>query len=147
MQRVEGFFKNQVQVFDAAVRMEAELKNDLSYLQKKEEEANQALNEIRKITLVEAGQTSVYKRIPELNGLMDTVREGHGRLLQAKRAEILEIIRQCLAEIHTLAVMSMKLEQFLGLPTNSLTRRKKSSRARKPAAPRWSGTTDVGIQR
>lgn len=64
MQRVEGFFKNQVQVFDAAVRMEAELKNDLSYLQKKEEEANQALNEIRKITLVEAGQTSVYKENP-----------------------------------------------------------------------------------
>lgn len=102
MQSVEGFFKNQVQVFDAAVRMEADLRNDLSYLQK-EEEANQALNQIRKITVVEAGQSSVYKRIPELNGLMDTVREGHGRLLEAKRAEILEIIRQCLAEIHTLA--------------------------------------------
>ena len=102
MQSVEGFFKNQVQVFDAAVRMEADLRNDLSYLQK-EEEANQALNQIRKITVVGAGQSSVYKRIPELNGLMDTVREGHGRLLEAKRAEILEIIRQCLAEIHTLA--------------------------------------------
>ena len=102
MQSVEGFFKNQVQVFDAAVRMEAELRNDLSYLQK-EEEANQALNQIRKITVVEAGQSSVYKKIPELNGLMDTVRAGHGRLLEAKRAEILEIIRQCLAEIHTLA--------------------------------------------
>lgn len=102
MQNVEGFFKNQVQVFDAAVRMEAELRNDLSYLQK-EEEANQALNQIRKITVLDAGQSSVYKRIPELNGLMDTVREGHGRLLEAKRAEILEIIRQCLSEIHTLA--------------------------------------------
>lgn len=102
MQSVEGFFKNQVQVFDAAVRMEAELRNDLSYLQK-EEEANQALNQIRKITVGDAGQSSVYKRIPELNGLMDTVREGHGRLLEAKRAEILEIIRQCLSEIHTLA--------------------------------------------
>ena len=102
MQSVEGFFKNQVQVFDAAVHMEAELRNDLSYLQK-EEEANQALNQIRKITVVEAGQSSVYKRIPELNGLMDIVRAGHGRLLEAKRAEILEIIRQCLAEIHTLA--------------------------------------------
>ena len=103
MQRVEGFFKNQVQVFDAAVRMEAELRNDLSYLQK-EEEANQALNQIRKITLVEAEQSSVYKRIPELNGLMDTVREGHGRLLENKRKEILEIIRQCLEEIHKLAL-------------------------------------------
>lgn len=102
MQSVEGFFKNQVQVFDAAVRMEAELRNDLSYLQK-EEEANQALNQIRKITVVDAGQSNVYRRIPELNGLMDTVREGHGRLLEAKRAEILEIIRQCLSEIHTLA--------------------------------------------
>lgn len=102
MQNVEGFFKNQVQVFDAAVRMETELRNDLSYLQK-EEKANQALNQIRKITVVEAEQSSVYKRIPELNGLMDTVREGYGRLLEAKRAEILEIIRQCLAEIHTLA--------------------------------------------
>ena len=102
MQSVEGFFKNQVQVFDAAVRMEVELRNDLSYLQK-EEEANQALNQIHKITVVEAGQSSVYKRIPELNELMETVCEGHGRLLEAKRVEILEIIRQCLAEIHTLA--------------------------------------------
>lgn len=102
MQSVEGFFKNQVQVFDAAVRMEVELRNDLSYLQK-EEEANQALNQIHKITVVEAGQSSVYKRIPELNELMETVCEGHGRLLEAKRVEILEIIRQCLAEIHNLA--------------------------------------------
>ena len=103
MQRVEGFFKNQVQVFDAAVRMEVELRNDLSYLQK-EEEANQALNQIRKITVVEAEQSSIYKSIPELNGLMDTVREGHGKLLEKKRAEILEIIRQCLEEIHKLAL-------------------------------------------
>lgn len=102
MQSVEGFFKNQVQVFDAAVRMEAELRNDLSYLQE-EEEANQALNQIYKITVVDAGQSSVYRRIPELNGLMDTVRTGHGRLLEAKRAQILEIIRQCLAEIHKFA--------------------------------------------
>ena len=82
--------------------MEEELRNDLSYLQK-EEAVNQALNQIRKITVVEAEQSSVYKRIPELNELMETVCEGHGRLLEAKRVEILEIIRQCLAEIHTLA--------------------------------------------
>lgn len=96
---IEGFFKNQVQVFDEAVRMERNLKNDLSYLQK-EEAANKALNQIRLITVVDAEKSSVYKRIPELNGLMDTVREGHGRLLDAKRAEISEIIRQCLEEIH-----------------------------------------------
>lgn len=96
---VEGFFKNQVQVFDEAVRMERNLKNDLSYLQK-EDAANMALNQIRLITVVDAEKSSIYKRIPELNGLMDTVREGHGRLLDGKRAEISEIIRQCMEEIH-----------------------------------------------
>ena len=96
---IEGFFRNQVQVFDEAVRMERSLKNDRSYLQK-EEAANQALNQIRLITVVDAEKSSVYKRIPELNGLMDTVREGHKRLLDAKRIEILEIIRQCMEEVH-----------------------------------------------
>ena len=102
MQRVEGFFKNQVQVFDAAVKMEEDLKNDLNYL-RKEEEANEALNQIRLITMVQSDPKSIYRRIPELNGLMDKVREGHGRLLDDKRAELLEIIRQCMEEVHTLS--------------------------------------------
>ena len=102
MQRVEGFFKNQVQVFDAAVKMEEDLKNDLNYL-RKEEEANEALNQIRLITVVQSDPKSIYRRIPELNGLMDKVREGHGRLLDDKRAELLEIVRQCMAEVHTLS--------------------------------------------
>ena len=102
MQRVEGFFKNQVQVFDATVKMEEDLKNDLNYL-RKEEEANEALNQIRLITVVQSDPKSIYRRIPELNGLMDKVREGHGRLLDDKRAELLEIIRQCMEKVHTLS--------------------------------------------
>ena len=100
MQRVEGFFKNQVQVFDAAVKMEEDLKNDLGYLSK-EPESNEALNQIRLITVMQSEPKSIYRRIPELNGLMDKVREGHGRLLDTKRAELLEIIRQCMEEVHT----------------------------------------------
>lgn len=102
MQYVEGFFKNQVQVFDAAVKMEENLKNDLSYLNK-EEEANEALNQIRLITVVQSDFKNIYRRIPELNGFMDKVRKGHGRLLDNKRAELLEMIRQCMGEVHTLA--------------------------------------------
>jgi vacuolar-type H+-ATPase subunit D/Vma8 len=107
MQVVEGFFKNQVTVFDAAVRMESDLRDDLSYLQN-EDEANKALNQIRLITVVKAGDSSVYKRIPELNGLMDKVRTGHNRLLEAKRDELLEIVRQCMSEIHTAAESDSK---------------------------------------
>lgn len=102
MQRVEGFFKNQVQVFDTAVKMEDDLRNDLHYLSK-ETEANDALNQIRLITVVENDPKNIYRRIPELNGLMEKVREGHGRLLDSKRAELLEIVRQCMAEVHTLS--------------------------------------------
>lgn len=102
MERVKEFFENQVQIFDAAVKMEADLRNDLSYL-KNEEEANKALNEIRKIVLVDSEKGAIYRQISKLNGLMDIVRKGHGKLLEKKRTEILEIIRQCMEEIHTLA--------------------------------------------
>ncbi len=106
MQSVESFFKNQVQVFDAAINMEKELHNDLSYI-KQEEAADNALNKIRLITVVNGEQRNVYKRIPELNELMNTVRAGHNKLLDAKRTELLEIVRQCLSEIHTGADYNM----------------------------------------
>lgn len=102
MQNVEGFFKNQVAVFDAAVQLELDLRNELDYLSK-EPEANRALNQIRLIT----GSTGKfdYKKIPDLNGLMATVHEGHDRLLEDKRAELLEIVRQCMEAIHTTAAL------------------------------------------
>ena len=125
MQVVEEFFKNQVQVFDAAVRMEAELRNDLSYLQK-EEEANQALNQIRKIVKVDADKSIVYEKIPELNGLMETVRQGHGRLLENKRTEILEIIRKCLEEIHKLSMKIPEAKSSSDRADNYFDQRKKT---------------------
>lgn len=124
MQDVEGFFKNQVQVFDAAVEMEAELKYDLSYL-KEDDEANGALNEIRKIVVVDAEKSSVYRRIHELNGLMDTVRKGHDRLLEEKREEVLEIIRQCLEEIHTLASDAPETRAISGRADHAFDEQKK----------------------
>ena len=99
LQPIEGFFKNQVSVFDAAVKMEADLRNDLPYIQK-DEETNTALNQIRKITMVDGNNPAMYRQIPQLNGLMDKVRTGHNQLLEEKRKELLEIVRQCLAEIH-----------------------------------------------
>lgn len=100
MQRVEAFFKNQVTVFDAAVQMEADLHHDLDYLSH-EPESNTALNQIRLICMVNTGSNFDYKRIPDLNGLMTRVTEGHDRLLKAKRDELLEIVRQCMEAIHT----------------------------------------------
>lgn len=100
MASVEGFFKNQVSVFDSAVKLEKDLSHELDYLSK-EPESNTALNQIRLITQITTDTKTIYRRIPELNGLIATVHEGHNRLLVAKRDELLEIVRQCLEAIHT----------------------------------------------
>jgi hypothetical protein len=97
LQNVEGFFRNQVQIFDAAAQMEEDFRNDLDYLSH-EPEANAALNQIRLITQVKGGFS--YRKIPELNGLMTTVTEGHERLLEAKREELTDLIYQCVAAVH-----------------------------------------------
>ena len=109
LQAVEGFFKNQVQIFDAAAQMEEDLRNELDYLSH-EEEAYSALNKIRKIIIVAGGFS--YSKIPELNGLMNTVREGHEKLLKEKRSEISDIITQCMGEIRRAADDNIKVKEI-----------------------------------
>lgn len=133
LQPVESFFKNQVGVFDAAVKMELDLKNDLSYLQQ-DEEANAALNQIRLITVVQGANSQVYKRIPELNGLMDTVRAGHNKLLDKKRDDLLEIVHQCLAEIHTASDGGGECKNIIASADNYFTQMKEDIASKKSLA-------------
>ena len=102
LQEVEEFFKTRVTLFDAAVQYERDLAVDRDYIAK-DEEAHQALNRIRLITMMPTGGKFQYDRIPELNDLMAKVKASHGAMLDAKREELLEIVRQCMEEIHTLA--------------------------------------------
>lgn len=120
LQGVESFFSSQVTVFDAAVKLEADIHNDLSYLQR-EDEAKKALGQIRIITMSQTDSRTVYKRIPELNGLMATVHAGHDKLLEAKREELLEIVRQCMAEIHTTAGGDTKCKTIIEKTDNYFT--------------------------
>lgn len=110
MQNVEAFFKSQVQVFDAAVKMLDDLSNELDYLSH-EDAANKALNRIRLLILVQ--NKFDYNCIPELNALMKTVRDGHERLLAAKRDELLEIVRQCMEAIHTAGGSSFECKSII----------------------------------
>lgn len=100
MQNVEAFFKSQVKVYDEADRLLDDLAHELDYLSY-EEEAQKALNRVR--LLLRVNGKFDYKCIPELNTLMMTVHEGHNRLLEAKREELFEIVRQCMEAIHTAA--------------------------------------------
>lgn len=124
MTRVESFFNNQVILFDSAVKFENDLRNDLDYLAK-EEEANQALNQIRLITLVPSnGGKYDYKRIPELNGLISIVKNAHDKMLEVKREELSEIVRQCLEEIHTVANMDSKVKNVVESADNFFVQKK-----------------------
>lgn len=102
LSKVEVFFKNQVALFDRAVDCQRELYDDRDYIAR-HAAANQALNQIRAITTIPAAGNFNYKRIPELNTLLAKLIAAHDELLADKRAELLEIVRQCLEEIHTLA--------------------------------------------
>ena len=102
IQPLEDFFSTQVSTFDSAVDFLAEMRNDLYHIEKVDE-ANQALNTIRLICLIPANGRYNYRRIPELNSLMDTVRRAHNQMLAEKRTELLEVVRQCMEDIHTKA--------------------------------------------
>lgn len=102
LQAVEEFFKTRVGLFDSAVTYAKELNVDQDYIQRNGA-ANQALIQINQITMIPDGGKFRYDRIPELNVLMETLRTAHGAMLDTKRDELLEIVRQCMKEIHNLA--------------------------------------------
>ena len=113
MGNVETFFKSQVSTFDDAARLEHEMQADLDRITQ-DAAANDALNKIRLIITVPSfGQKFNYKRIPELNGLMQTVRTAHDQMLDGKRAEILETVRQCMEATHTAANGDSKVSHLI----------------------------------
>ena len=109
---VENFFKTQVTVFDQAVQFEKSLHDDLDRIAENEE-AHKALNTIRLITTVQTGSKFNYNRIRELNPLMDTVRAAHDKMLEEKRAEVLETVRQCMEATHTAANGDSKASRLI----------------------------------
>ncbi len=112
MNGIENFFKTQVTVFDQAVRFEKSLRDDLDRIAENEE-AHKALNTIRLITMVQPGSRFNYNRIRELNPLMDTVRTAHDQMLEEKRAEVLETVRQCMEATHTAANGDAKVARLI----------------------------------
>ena len=109
---IENFFKTQVTVFDQAVQFEKSLHDDLDRIAENEE-AHKALNTIRLIITIQMGTKFRYDRIRELNPLMDTVRAAHDKMLEEKRAEVLETVRQCMEATHTAANGDMKASNLI----------------------------------
>lgn len=99
MEVVESFFNNQADLFDRALRLLKEIKDDENYFAN-DEEVIQALNTIRAIVNVDGGRYYKYQRIPELNRLIPIVRAAQERLIEKKRDELYADLETCLASIH-----------------------------------------------
>ena len=103
LDKVESFFKNQVNVFDAAVAFEKEMDKDLDYIEK-DAQAKTALDTLRKYIIVpdQIGKFN-YNNIPEFNTLMDKVKAVHTLMLECKRAELLNTVDEFVANIAEVA--------------------------------------------
>ena len=123
LQAVEEFFKTRVGLFDSAVTYAKELDVDQDYIQRNEA-ANQALIQIKQITMIPDGGKFRYDRIPELNVLMETLRTVHGAMLDTKRDELQEIVRQCMEEIHKLAGNHQTARNISNMADNFYTQKK-----------------------
>lgn len=110
--RVESFFATQVDLFDRAVAFLKEMHNDLDDLNQ-QEEARLNLNRIRLITMVSNDRRFDYKLIPELNGLMDSVRKIHDYMVGEKRRELLDIVLQCSNAVRQMLDDSPEIKQMI----------------------------------
>ena len=98
MEDVEMFFKTQRVVFDDARKCLANISRERDYFIA-DADAQNAISTISAIT----ASPKPYKRIGELPELVQNVKKAYGCLLDLKREEVQENIRQCMEDVHQLA--------------------------------------------
>lgn len=93
MERVSNFLTTQYSLFDSAVKLAQDLKNDQEYINENNE-ARRALEELNSIIEIPAGEPYCYGRIPELNELISRLKTLHSEMLKAKRSAVVNSITQ-----------------------------------------------------
>lgn len=98
MEDVEMFFKTQRVVFDSARKCLESISRERDYFAA-DADAQNAVSTISAIVT----SAKPYKRIGELPELVQNVKTAYGKLLEMKREEVAENIRQCMEDVHQLA--------------------------------------------
>ena len=147
LDKVESFFKNQVAIFDAAVIFEREMTKDFDHIEK-DEEANAALNKLRKDIQVpdQIGKFN-YNTIPEFNSLMDKVKAVHDVMLESKRAELLDAIDEFVNGIALVASGNDALVKTILEDSNFFFDRKRSEITREQVISMLDGKMQNLIQK
>ena len=98
MEDVELFFKSQREVFDEARTQMDSVRKERDYFS-----TDKSVQEAFKTIVSILNMPKPYGRIGELPELIGKVKTAYRELLERKREEVLEIVRQCMADIHQLA--------------------------------------------
>ncbi len=94
-QGVEDFFDgSKRQIFDGAVETLEKFRVEIeSGYYANEKDATEAIETLR--SLLDVSKRFNYDAVPKYGALLSTIREAHNRLIQAKRAELSDLISQC----------------------------------------------------
>ena len=98
MEEVNGFFATQADIYENAFLRTEQLRNEREYLSSNRE-ADEAFKAILSILAMERP----YSRIKELPQLLTDVNRTYQEILDRRKQEVLEVNRQCMADIHQTA--------------------------------------------
>ena len=97
MKDVEEFFKNQFNLFENAAEIMRQTNKEIDYYAGNDKVVS-ALASIKEI--IRYNDNYNYRRIPQLNGLIATIKDAKSELLVSKRKELKDIIDQCFSSVN-----------------------------------------------
>lgn len=124
LERVEAFFRSQRPVFDAAAALMQRLAKEQEYFAADADTTAQ----LRTITAI-LMLSVPYDRIGELPERMAAVNKAYDEKLALKRDEVGETIRQCMADVHKLALEARSADNTLRDADDQFTRKKEAAAA------------------
>lgn len=122
LERVEAFFHSQRPIFDAAAMLMGRLAKEQDYFAADADTTAQ-LHTITAILML----PTPYDRIGELPERMAAVKKAYDEKLALKRDEVNEAIRQCMADVHKLALEARNADSTLRDADNNFSRKKESA--------------------
>lgn len=122
MEDVEAFFRSQRPTFDAARQLADSLAQQSDYFAG-DSAASEALRKIRAVLTME----KPYREIGRLPEYMDALKRIYAQKLDLKRAEVLETIRQAMADVHQLAADARGAHDLLREADSEFDRKKQDA--------------------
>ena len=122
MINVKNFYQSQIKLYDNALKLKHDVmdyEKDYLYEIPAIKDAIERINDITKIS-----NNFKYNRIPELNDCISTIQDERNKVVDAKKAELNDLVDSCLNEVHLKADNEDKLKAELSNTIHQFDSRK-----------------------